>query len=256
MRVLDHLHENGLQECLQSAYKEHHSCETALVRVQNDILRSVDDNCCVILLLLDMSAAFDTVDQSILLKRLQSRYGISGSALAWFNSYLKDRTQFVRIGGTSSSAQELICGVPQGSVLGSLLYVLYTSPVGDIIRKHGLFSIYMQMTSNCIPLSTFEDETEMAAATRRIEMCVTDIHSWMAVNMLKLNSDKTELLYFHSRFRPRLQLNSIQLGSDVIFPSSHAKNIGVIFDSSMTMSRHINAIVKIWLLSSEEYCEN
>ena len=62
--------------------------------------------------------------------------------------------------------------------------------------------------------------------------------------MLKLNTDKTELLYFHSRFRPRLQLNSIQLGSDVIFPSSHAKNIGVIFDSSMTMSRHINAIVK------------
>ena len=84
----------------------------------------------------------------------------------------------------------------------------------------------------------------MAAATRRIEMCVSDIHSWMAVNMLKLNTDKTELLYFHSRFRPRLQLNPIQLGSDVIFPSSHAKNIGVIIDSSMTMSRHINAIVK------------
>ena len=84
----------------------------------------------------------------------------------------------------------------------------------------------------------------MAAATRRIEMCVSDIHSWMAVNVLKLNTVKTELLYLHSRFRPRLQLNPIQLGSHVIFPSSHAKNIGVIFDSSMTMSRHINAIVK------------
>ena len=84
----------------------------------------------------------------------------------------------------------------------------------------------------------------MAAATKRIEMCVSDIHSWMAVNMLKLDTDKTELLYFYSRFRPRLQLNPIQLGSDVIFPSSHAKNIGVIFDSSMTMSQHINAIVK------------
>ena len=244
VRVLDHLHENGLQECLQSAYKEHHSCETALVRVQNDILRSVDDNRCVILLLLDMSAAFDTVDHSILLKRLQSRYGISGSALAWFNSYLKDRTQFVRIGGTSTNVQELICGVPQGSVLGPLLYVLYTAPVGDIIRKHGLFFHLYADDQQLYTSFYFEDETEMAAATRRIEMCVNDIHSWMAVNMLKLNTDKTELLYFHSRFRPRLQLNSIQLGSDVIFPSSHAKNIGVIFDSSMTMSRHINAIVK------------
>ena len=74
VRVLDHLHENSLQECLQSAYKEHHSCETALVRVQNDILRSIDDNRCVLLLLLDMSAVFDTVDHSILLKRLHSRW--------------------------------------------------------------------------------------------------------------------------------------------------------------------------------------
>ena len=73
-------------------------------------------------------------------------------------------------------------------------------------------------------------------------MRVSDIHSWMAVNLLKLNTDKTELLYFHSRFRPCLQLNPIQLGSDLIFPSSNAKNIGVIFDFSM--SRHINAIVK------------
>ena len=84
----------------------------------------------------------------------------------------------------------------------------------------------------------------MAAATRRIEMCVSDIHAWMALNMLKLNNDRTELLYFHSKFRPYLQLNPIQLGSDVIHPSSHAKNIGAIFDSTMTMSRHINAVVK------------
>ena len=150
----------------------------------------------------------------------------------------------MRIGGTSSSVQELICGVPQGSVLGPLLYVLYTAPAGDIIRKHGLFFHLYADDQQLYTTFYFENETEMAAATRRIEMCVTDIHSWMAVNMLKFNTDKTELLYFHSRLRARLQLNSIQLGSDVIFPSSHAKNIGVIFDSSMTMSRHINAIVK------------
>ena len=85
---------------------------------------------------------------------------------------------------------------------------------------------------------------EMATATRHIEMCVSDIHKWMALNMLKLNTDKTELLYFHSKFRPYLQLNPIQLGSDVIHSSSHAKNIGFIFDSTMTMSQHINAVIK------------
>ena len=87
-------------------------CQTLLYTFLGT-LHSVDDNRCVILLLLRY-AAFDTVDHSILLKRLQSYYGISGSAIAWFNSYLKDCTQFVRIGGTSSSIQELICGVPQG----------------------------------------------------------------------------------------------------------------------------------------------
>ena len=143
VRVLDHLHDNGLQECLQSAYKKHHSCETALVCVQNDILRSIDNNRCVLLLLLDMSAAFDTVDYNILIERLETRFGIRGSALAWFKSYLQDRTQFVSINGTSSSLHDLTCGVPQGSVLGPLLYVLYTSPVGDIIRSHGLsFHLY------------------------------------------------------------------------------------------------------------------
>ena len=173
-----------------------------------------------------------------------SRFGIRGSALAWFHSYFKSRTQFVSNKGTSSSLHELICGVPQGSVLGPLLYVLYTSQVGDIIRKHGL-SFYLYADDQQLYTSFFfENKTEMATATRRIEMRVSDIHTWMALNMLKLNTDKTELLYFNSKFRPYLQLNPIQLGSDVIHPSSHAKKIGVIFDSTMTMSRHINAVVK------------
>ena len=124
---------------------------------------------------------------------------------------LKSGTQFVRIGRNSSSVQELICGVPQGCVLGPLLYVLYTAPVGDIIPKHGLFCHLYADDQQLYASFYFEDETEMAAATRRIEMCVSDIHSWMAVNKLKLNNDKTELLHFHSRFHPRLQLSPFNL---------------------------------------------
>ena len=244
VRVLDHLHDNDLEECMQSAYKKHHSCETALVLVQNDILRSLDDNRSVLLLLLDLSAAFDTVDHSILLDRLSSRFGIRGSALAWFKSYLEERTQFVSIDGTSSSLSDLMCGVPQGSVLGPLLYVLYTSPVGDIIRRHALpFHLYsddQQLYTSFV----FNDEEGLAAAADRVELCVADIYKWMTTNKLKLNRDKTELLYLHSRFRPCLELDGIHLGTDFIYPSPHARNIGAVFDSTMTMSNHVSAIVK------------
>jgi len=122
----------------QSAFKVLHSTETALLKVQNDILRAVDDNKSVILLLLDLYSTFDTVDHLILLSRLSHRFGLTGSALAWFDSYLKSRKQFVQIEDCYSSQYCLAHGVPQGSVLGPLLYLLYTSSIADIINLHCL----------------------------------------------------------------------------------------------------------------------
>jgi hypothetical protein len=112
VRLNDHLESNCLNETFQSAYKRFHSCEIALVRVQNDILNAVDNRRCVALLLLDLSTAFDTVDHNIILNRLQSKFGICGNALKRFNSYLSDRTLFVLINGKYSEIPELKCGVP------------------------------------------------------------------------------------------------------------------------------------------------
>ena len=143
-----------MNESLQSAYKKHHSCETALLRVQNDILKSIDDKQCVVLLLLDLSAAFDTIDHKILLHRLRSRFGIKGKALSWLQSYLTDRSQSVQIDGFASSVRPLRFGVPQGSVLGPLLYLLYTAPLGDLVRWHDMdFHLYADDILNCTPPS-------------------------------------------------------------------------------------------------------
>ena len=135
VQLIEYLEVNGLNERFQSAYKKFHSTETALLRVHNDINIAIDSQNSVILLLLDFSAAFDTVDHTILLKRLSSRFNINGKALEWFQSYLSDRTQFVRVDGLNSEHHRLDFGVPQGSVLGPLLYTLYTSPLADIAES-------------------------------------------------------------------------------------------------------------------------
>jgi len=134
----DNLETNGLLPLLQSAYRSHHSTETALLKVLSDILIAIDDNKVTLLALLDLSAAFDCVDHDILLSRLQSRFGLDGDVLLWIRSFLCDRTQRVCFRGRLSEQIALIFRVPQGSVLGPLMFLLYTAELFDIITSLGL----------------------------------------------------------------------------------------------------------------------
>ena len=163
-----------------------------------NILKSIDDKQCVVLLLLDLSAAFDTVDHKNLLHRLRSRFGIKGKAPSWLQSYLTDRSQSVQIDGFTSSVRPLRFGVPQSSVLGPLLYLLYTAPLNDLIGWHDMdFHLYTQLhtTFSC------DDKDDLTTTISRIESCLVDITNWMTTNKLKLNTDKAELLILYSRFR-------------------------------------------------------
>ena len=145
-QIDEYLHDNGLYAKIQSAYGKYHSTETALIRVVNDIRRAVDDQCESILVLLDLSAAFDTIDHAILLERLRFRYGLSNLVLQWFTSYLVDRTKRIMFDKFSFQPRRLSCGVPQGSILGPVLFSLYISPLEDVITAHGLKAItYLQL---------------------------------------------------------------------------------------------------------------
>ena len=126
--------QNSILKPSQSAYRKHNSTETTLLRFQNDILQAIDRTKCVLLLLLDLSAAFDTIDHEILLQRLSVSGGVCGTALAWFRSYLTGRTQSVKIHNTTSNPRLLSYGVLQGSVLGPLLFTLYSAPIASIGR--------------------------------------------------------------------------------------------------------------------------
>src|SRR5271156_4497020 len=133
----EHLSKTSSYEPLQSAYHPYHSTETALLHVQNAILIGMDKQKVTLLVMLDLSAAFDTVDLNILLQWLES-IGIRGLVLSWFSSYLSNHTQSVFLKGVSSEAVNLSCGVPQGSVLGPILFNIYSQPLGEIARKHNL----------------------------------------------------------------------------------------------------------------------
>ena len=135
-RLTSRLSLNNLFNTHQSAYRKFHSTETALLSVQNDLLISMDNGHISALLLLDLSAAFDTVDYDILFHRLETWFGISNTALSWFKSFLTDRQQAVRVDDSSSSASNLLFGVPQGSVLGPILFSLYTTPLSSLISGH------------------------------------------------------------------------------------------------------------------------
>ena len=131
-----------MAEKFQSTYRAFHSTETALIKVKDDILRAIDNQKITCLILLDLSAAFDTVSHHLLLNRLKHHFGIHGTVLKWFRSYMTDHSQKITLADTNNnklafSKQAILKqGVPQGSVLGPILFTLYTSPLGDICRKH------------------------------------------------------------------------------------------------------------------------
>ena len=119
---MQHLNTHNLLDTFQSAYRPGHSCETAILRVLNDVLRNADCGNVTLLVLLDLSAAYDVIDHDLLLNRLRNEAGLVGTALSWFQSYLSDRTQRVIVQNATSGNHALTCGVPQGSVLGPGFY--------------------------------------------------------------------------------------------------------------------------------------
>jgi len=133
-QLVKHLDLWRLLPNLQSTYRAHRSTETAVLRVLSDILDALDRGDFAVLTLLDLSAAFDTVDHTTLLRRLQTTYSITGTALVWFASYLHERKLSVWYRGFSSTSSSLLCGVPQGSVLGPILFLLYTADLLGLIE--------------------------------------------------------------------------------------------------------------------------
>ena len=149
-QMYNYLEAYNLMLTTQSAYRKHHSTETTLLHVTNNILRIIDCRQDVPLVLLNLSAAFDTIDHMILVERLESYFGFSKLTLCWFRSYLENGWQSIIIGDQVSTPCALRYGVPQGSTLGPLLFILYIAPLQDVIAHHNLNSLFYAYDTNYI----------------------------------------------------------------------------------------------------------
>ena len=230
-----HLQHNGIGYPCQSAYRPSHSVETAIVCIQNDILRSLDARKHVVLVLLDLSAVFDTIDHGGLLAELD-RIGVRGDALCWLASYLADRTQCVSVEGHLSCNIQLRHGVPQGCGLGPLLFSVYCAGLSEVFSKHGIrYHIYADDTQ----LYGDFPRNDVASAADRISRCVIDLIVWLASRYLLLNETKTEAALF-SAPNNRVPHLPIDICGCNISTTANIRDLGVQLDSTMSMAAYVS----------------
>lgn len=240
-QIRAHLISNNLYPSLQSAYCSNHSTETALLKVRNDILLNMNRQQVTLLVLLDLSAAFDTIDHSILLDRLQSSFGITGHAFNWISSYLSGRSLRVSVEGSLSESFNMEYGVPQGSCLGPLLFTLYASEIFNIISYH-LPDVHGFADDTQLYLAFKPDnKTDQEAAVSSMEHCINDIRRWMQTDKLKLNDGKTEFLIIGTKQQlEKVNVDHLTVGTEKISPTTSVRNLGSWFDECFNMSLHIS----------------
>jgi len=232
-RLIDHLTSSKLLNPHQSAYCKHHSTETALLYIHDHLINAVWSQKVSCLCLLDLSAAFDTINHNISITRLSSWFGVHGSVLSWFKSYLSSRSFRVKYDNNLSSFRTSSCGVPQGSVLGPLLFVMYTTPLSTLIsslsRDHHLYADDTQLFFSFHPLNFDSSISHLHGTFQHIS-------SWMTANLLTLNSSKTEFLLIG------LKNQLAKIHNSSLDTSHSAGNLGTL--KHLTFSDQITALSK------------
>ena len=216
-----------------------------MTRVQNDILQALDNDGAAILILLDLSAAFDTIDHDILLHTLETHMMVSGQALQWFRSYLSDRTQSVCVQGAFSEKKSLNCGVPQGSVFGPILFSSYIQPLGKIISNTTLsYMLYADDSQLYISFKP-NDPTSLCNVITAITSCVAHIRDWMSRHFLKLNDDKTEILVITTpALAHSVSISSLNLAGTEVQTVNSLRDLGITLDSRLQLQQHVKNIAK------------
>ena len=222
-RLSSFLAKNDIIYPSQYDFRSGHSCEHALIEAQSVLLNTLDKKQIAALLLIDFSKAFDMVDHSILLNKLE-HYGIRGLNLNWFRTYLTNISQFVHINNSNSEKHILRYGVPQGSILGPLLFILYINDLPNI-SSIAKFILYADDANLIIIADSF------AEIQKKLELLLEQLHTWVKENGLKLNLKKTKYMIFTNK--PKIEIE-VKLNGVPIEKSSCERFLGVLVDDSLS----------------------
>ena len=235
-QLLTHLNNFESFPKVQSAYRKFHSVETAMCKIYNDLIIRKYSGECTILVLLDLSAAFDTIDHDLLKKDLKI-LGLGGKALSWFESYLENREFCVNIGRQFSDRARMRTGIPQGSVLGPVLFIIYT------------IELYYLLQSINVDCHFYADDTQLyfsvedsQGGQERLNEVYAAVENWMISRKLKLNSGKTEIMLIGSPCKIRLLSNFKEMivGNSVVTLADQVRSLGVILDQTLTLKKQLN----------------
>jgi len=235
-RCIDHIDTNKILNDKQFGFRSNHSTDMAIIQLADKINTAVERNETTIGIFLDLSKAFDTIDHNILLHKLEY-YGFRGIVLDWFKNYLSNRKQFVSYNTCESELKDVICGVPQGSILGPLLFILY---INDITN-----------TSNVLEFILFADDTTILFSHKNIESQIyfvneqlKEVSNWFKANKLSVNASKTNYMLLGTPQMTSINHIDIILDNTLLERVHHTKFLGVIIDECLTWKEHIDCVSK------------
>ena len=243
LQVSKHCEEYQLQPDYQSAYREHYSCETAILKISNDILWGMEAQSITSLVALDLSAAFNTVDHEILLSILSNKYGIKSKALKWFDQYLRPRSFKVTVNGAYSKE------VPQGSCVGANIFNLYCLPLQDVVPDDLQLSGFADDHSIRKEFKAGNANEEISTISK-LESCLLSIKQWMDQARLKMNPSKMEFIYFGNA--PQLlkcTIDSINVAGDLILRSDVIRYLSVWLNATLNFKLHVTKKCKAAMIN-------
>ena len=233
-RLYSFLSKNKLIYNLQFGFRKNHSTSHALIYLTESIRKALDENCYSCGVFVDLQKAFDTVDHDILLQKL-NHYGIRGVENNWFKSYLSTRRQFVCINGVNSKENHIQHGVPQGSVLGPLLFLLYINDLNKAMK-------YCRTIHFADDTSLLLKHKSLKKMKKQLNFDLHNLSKWLDANKISLNASKTELLIFR---HPRKKINyilKVKLNGKLLRPSNYVKYLGMYIDSNLNWNVNTNIL--------------